>query len=78
MTPAHSKPVPAAAFMLADHLDAALAAGEDILATGERTLMALGRSGADAQASAHLRTSVELIRALELALITRVLKAREW
>lgn len=60
--------VPAEAYMLADHLDAALAAGEDILTAGRK----LSTSGAD------LRSTVELIRSLELALVTRVLKAREW
>jgi hypothetical protein len=77
------QPVPASAFMLADHLDAALAAGEDILAAGDRagdplTARFGAEHGAPYETSAALRTSVELIRALELALITRVLKAREW
>ncbi len=69
--------------MLADHLDAALAAGEDILAAGDRAGDALAAQFArepttPGDASVALRTAVELIRALELALITRVLKAREW
>ena len=68
-------PVPACAYMLADHLDAALASGEDILAAGAR----LGEHGdKGANEPAALRSSIELIRALELALVTRVLKAREW
>ena len=68
-------PVPASAYMLADHLDAALASGEDILSAGRK----LAATGDDAQYQpVALRSSVELIRALELALITRVLKAREW
>ena len=71
-----TKPVPAAAYMLADHLDAALAAGEDILAAGRDCHVV--EAGAGAGQAARLRTSIELIRALELALITRVLKAREW
>ena len=66
--------VPAPAYMLADHLDAALAAGEDILAAGRRGALA----ASEAAPGAELRTGVELVRALELALITRVLKAREW
>ena len=73
MTPDNA-PVPGSAYMLADHLDAALAAGEDILAAGRRCR--LGEAG-PGQAIA-LRTAVELIRSLELALVTRVLKAREW
>lgn len=67
--------VPQSAYMLADHLDAALAAGEDILAAAERT-----RFRADGEPGQHvaLRSGVELVRSLELALITRLLKAREW
>jgi hypothetical protein len=64
--------------MLADHLDAALAAGEDILSAGENLLASIDQRPTGPHAPARLRTSVELIRALELALITRVLKAREW
>lgn len=67
--------VPPAAYMLADHLDAALAAGEDILAAGLRTRL---EAGAAPGGQVALRSGVELIRSLELALITRVLKAREW
>lgn len=66
---------PPEAYMLADHLDAALAAGEDILSTGAK--FAVGREpGLDAPEA--VRSAVELVRAFELALITRVLKAREW
>lgn len=65
--------VPASAFMLADHLDAALAAGEDILAAGARL-----ESDAGALEPVALRSAVELVRALELSIVTRVLKAREW
>ena len=72
---AKDSPVPAPAYMLADHLDAALAAGEDILAVGRRTSPV---DGYPATPGAALRSSIELVRALELALITRVLKAREW
>ena len=74
MTP-EMNAVPPAAYMLADHLDAALASGEDILAAGRK--MAERGDTAISQPVA-LRSTVELIRALELALITRVLKAREW
>ena len=68
-------PVPAAAYMLADHLDAALASGEDILAVGQRTKVDVSSHPGQQVA---LRSGVELIRSLELAMITRVLKAREW
>ena len=74
MTP-EMNAVPPAAYMLADHLDAALASGEDILAAG-RKLAERGDTAISQPVA--LRSSVELIRALELALITRVLKAREW
>jgi hypothetical protein len=73
--PAQTTKVPAAAYMLADHLDAALAAGEDILVAGRRTQL----NHADAPGGrVALRSGIELIRSLELAMITRVLKAREW
>lgn len=71
-----TNPVPAAAYMLADHLDAALAAGEDILTAGQDCESVRAEAGAGQ--AARRRSSIELIRALELALITRVLKAREW
>jgi hypothetical protein len=67
--------VPASAYMLADHLDAALASGEDILAAGRNVVET---ADVGQYQPVALRSSVELIRALELALITRVLKAREW
>lgn len=70
-----ARPVPASAYMLADHLDAALASGEDILAAG-RKFGNLNDTAANQPVA--LRSCVELIRALELALITRVMKAREW
>jgi hypothetical protein len=69
-------PVPPCAYLLADHLDCALAAGEDILAAGRRLARSAAATG-PGQVIA-LRTTVELIRSLELALITRVIKAREW
>jgi hypothetical protein len=73
--PLDSNPVPPEAYMLADHLDAALAAGEDILIAGRKLTDENDRG---AREPAALRSSIELIRALELAMITRVLKAREW
>lgn len=72
-------PAPVSAYMLADHLDAALAAGEDLVAISYTpdnddplittdTIMA---------ARAAQRTVVERIRGLELSLIARILKGRE-
>jgi hypothetical protein len=69
-------PVPPCAYLLADHLDCALAAGEDILAAGRRLAQSSAETGPGQ--SIALRTTVELIRSLELALITRLVKAREW
>lgn len=68
---------PLSVYMLADHLDAALAAGEDLVARGQdwRALaeQSLGKVGfALAQ-----REIAEDVRSLELALIARVLKARD-
>ena len=70
-----SHPIPPEAYMLADHLDAALAAGEDILIAGRKLTDENDKGTREPPA---LRSSIELIRALELAMITRVLKAREW
>lgn len=71
--------VPIAAYLLADHLDAALAAGEDLMAisgppgSGENLSfgheIAIQRDG--------LRQFVENVRGLELALISRCIRARE-
>lgn len=71
-------PAPAVVYLLADHLDAALAAGEDLLKS------TLSWNGGDARASDLLasnrraeREAVDAIRTLELMLLTRVLKSRE-
>jgi hypothetical protein len=82
MTATDHAPVPPSAYLLADHLDATLAAGEDLLVAGRRCREILDQAP-DPRAlgkgqTAALRTAVELIRSLELALITRALKAREW
>ncbi|MBX9926036.1 MAG: hypothetical protein K2Y05_06740 [Hyphomicrobiaceae bacterium] len=75
-------PVPPSAYLLADHLDATLAAGEDLLAAGRRCRALIDSMPSPrAPQAGHavaLRTSVELVRSLELALITRATKAREW
>ncbi len=65
--------------VLADHLDAALAAGEDLLAAARGWPMAdPAHSGALASLRAAQRRTIECIRALELTVVARVLKAREW
>lgn len=69
---------PLTVFMLADHLDAALAAGEDLIARGGEWRTAYEAGGSDACAVAHdQRRIAEGVRAVELALVARVLKARE-
>ena len=72
---------PLSVYMLADHLDSALAAGEDLVARGQdwRTLAenaAVEQSVSSDFAFAQ-REVVESVRGLELLLIARILKARE-
>ncbi len=71
-------PAPAVVYLLADHLDAALAAGEDLLKSS------LCWNGGDARVSDTLassrraeREAVDTVRTLEMLLLTRVLKSRE-
>ena len=71
-------PAPAVVYLLADHLDAALAAGEDMLTC------TLCWNGGDARVSDTLassrraeREAVDAVRGLEILLLTRVLKSRE-
>jgi hypothetical protein len=68
------KPAPACAYLLADHLDAVLAAGEDLLG------LAYHAAGGDVDplAAAYAqRMVVERIRGLEAVILARTLKARE-
>jgi hypothetical protein len=68
---------PLSVYMLADHLDGTLAAGEDLMARG-RDWRALAEQGDDAaEFAAHQRSIAEEVRGLELILIARVLKARD-
>lgn len=69
---------PAVVYLLADHLDAALAAGEDLLKSN------LSWNAADARLADGLnqrrheeRAAIEAARALEMVLLARVLKSRE-
>lgn len=71
-------PAPAVVYLLADHLDSALAAGEDLLKS------TLCWNGGDARVSDTLalsrrteRQAFDAVRTLELLLLTRVLKSRE-
>lgn len=71
---------PVTVYLLADHLDAALAAGEDLLAEGRawKSLFADQRSTTANAASARTleRTIIERLRVAELHLVTRLLAAR--
>lgn len=69
---------PALVYLLADNLDAALAAGEDLLKSS------VTWHGCDARSAEELsetrpkeREALEAIRSLELILLARVLKSRE-
>jgi hypothetical protein len=69
---------PAVVYLLADHLDAALAAGEDLLKS------TLSWNAGDSRLSDSLneqrrdeRAAIEAARTLELVLLARVLKSRE-
>ncbi len=67
---------PLAVYMLADHLDAALAAGEDLVARGSDWRSLAEKPGDPAAFANRQRGIVEEIRGLELMLIARILKAR--
>jgi hypothetical protein len=70
---------PLSVYMLADHLDAALAAGEDLVARGQdwRGLAEDFAGDAGAEFAFAQRALAEEVRGLELMLTARVLKARE-
>jgi hypothetical protein len=62
--------------MLADHLDAALAAGEDIMARGIQWRELAAHPGDPVDFVARQRKISEEIRGLELIIVARILKAR--
>lgn len=70
---------PAGVYLLAEHLDSALAAGEDLTSV---LFIWPGKPPRDPDAIAELRagqrTAIERIRTFELTLISRVLKGRDW
>jgi len=67
---------PLSVYMLADHLDAALAAGEDLMARGG-DWRALVETPADpSDFISRQRAVAEEVRSLELMLVARILKAR--
>lgn len=67
---------PLSVYMLADHLDAALAAGEDIMVRGNQWRELAEHTGEPADFAMRQRNIADEIRALELMLVARVLKAR--
>jgi hypothetical protein len=67
---------PLSVYMLADHLDGTLAAGEDLVARGHDWHGLAERPGDAAEFAVRQRKIAEDVRGLELILIARVLKAR--
>lgn len=68
---------PAVVYLLADHLDTALAAGEDLLKSTLRWNAGDSRSDSLNEQRREEREAVEAVRTLEMVLIARVLKSRE-
>jgi hypothetical protein len=68
---------PLSVYMLADHLDGTLAAGEDLVARGQNWRALAERSEDIVEFASHQRNIAEEVRGLELILIARVLKARD-
>lgn len=67
---------PLSVYMLADHLDAALAAGEDIMVRGHQWRDLAEQTVEPAEFAIRQRKIADEIRALELMLVARILKAR--
>jgi hypothetical protein len=76
-TPPDAPRAPLSVYMLADHLDAALAAGEDLVARSHDWRTLAEDEGLETDFAFNQRAIVEEIRGLELMVIARVLKARE-
>ena len=72
-----SAEAPLAVYLLADHLDGALAAGEDLMARGHDWRALAENRDIDAEAAFAQRDCAEDVRGFELMLIARTLKARE-
>lgn len=78
-SPRSSQLAPPCVYLLAEHLDAALAAGEDLTAVRYRWSGPPPRAREEIEKiRAGQRTAIERIRTFELALLSRVLKGREW
>ncbi|MGB4866557.1 MAG: hypothetical protein WBP38_11760 [Hyphomicrobium sp.] len=68
---------PLSVYMLADHLDAALAAGEDLVARGQDWRALAENQASNPTFAIDQRALAEEVRGLELMLTARTLKARE-
>lgn len=69
---------PLAVYMLAEHLDAVLAAGEDLVSRGQDWQMTYLAAGAPDEFAREQRDVAEAVRALELMVVARTLKARDY
>jgi hypothetical protein len=77
MTPLE-RPVPASVYLIADNLDAVLAAGEDLLRQShDYESVHLANTYAPTLAAGSERSFVELVRGLEMAICARVLQIRD-
>lgn len=72
-----SAEAPLAVYLLADHLDGALAAGEDLMVRGHDWRALAETRDIDTEAVLAQREIAEDVRGFELMLIARTLKARE-
>lgn len=74
----HDGDIPPEAYQLADHLDAALAAAEDLAGAGRQWVPATASASYELAAQrAAERQVIEAVRTFETVLIGRVLKARK-
>jgi len=78
-SPPQPRLAPASVYLLAEHLDAALAAGEDLMGVRYAWAGPPPRAREEIDAiRAGQRTAVEKIRTFELALLSRLLMGRDW
>lgn len=75
--PSQAPRAPLSVYMLADHLDAALAAGEDLVSRGQDWRTLTESPGNMQTFPSRQRGIVEEIRAFELTVVARMLKARD-
>jgi len=72
------KLAPSCAYLLADHLDAVLAAGEDLAEAAKGWPAVACKADVDvAEVRAGQRATLNMVRALELTVVVRLLTARE-